>query len=538
MSNTNLKSTALMIMISVLISRILGFFRTALIPIKMGGLGDITDAYLAAFQIPDLMYGLIVGGAIAASLIPILSGFIEKKEEKRGWSVTSSFINIMMIVMLIISVLGIIFAPELMGIVAKGFKNQDPAKMILTIELTRKLMPIAFFMMLSGLCNGILNSYSRFAVAAFGPTFYNLACVLSILFLSNDDVSKNYGVDNVVTGIVICAFLYFLLQFVFTLKHLKDYKPHIIVNDKDFKVMMKLAIPSLLTSALMQINMIVSKSYTTLYSSGSLSALELANKTWQMPLGIIAQAIGVAVLPTLSGLFVKKKYKEYGERLNSSLGLVLFLGIPSAFAFAVFSSSIVQLIFNFNNSLTEENVQLTGAILTFYSVALIAQCVNTIMNRAYYSTKNSIIPFTGGSISIIINFILAYSITMYTNIGPKGVALAYSMATVINMIILTSNFKKRIPNYKISKNFPKFTKMVFSSIVMASIVYGLDNYIMKIIFNDKLIDISKINQLLWVGIVVVIGLSIYIALAYILKIDECTDIINGINKRLKKVINK
>jgi len=538
LNNTKLKNTAFMIMISVLISRILGFFRTALIPIKMGGLGDITDAYNAAFLIPDLMYGLIVGGAIAASLIPILSGFIEKKEEKRGWEVTSSFINLMMIVMFLISILSVIFAPQLMGIIAKGFKTQDPSKMELTIELTRKLLPIAFFMMLSGLCNGILNSYSYFAIAAFGPTFYNLACVLSILFLSNDNPALNYGVDNVVIGITVSAFLYFLLQLSFTLKHLKNYKPHIIINDKDFKIMMKLAIPSLLTSTLMQVNMIVSKSYTTLYSKGSLSALELANKTWQMPLGIIAQAIGVAVLPGLSALFVKKKYDEYGNRLNTSLGLVLFLGIPSAFAFAVFSESIVQLIFNFDNSLTRENIQLTGAILTFYSVALIAQSVNTIMNRAYYSTKNSTIPFTAGSVSIIINFILAYSITMYTNIGVKGVALAYSTATILNMIILTSNFKKRVPNYKISKNFPKYIKMIMASTVMAIVVYVLDKYVMLTVFNGEIINISKLNQLLWVMVVVIVGVIIYLILSYVFKIEECVDIVNNINKKLKKVFIK
>lgn len=533
MSKTNIKSTAFMIMISVLVSRILGFFRTALIPIKMGGLTDVTDAYNAAFQIPDLMYGLLVGGAIAASLIPVLSGFIEKGNEKRGWVVISSFVNLMMIVMLIVSVLGIIFAPQLMRLIAKGFISQAPEKMELTINLTRTLMPIAFFMMLSGLCNGILNSYSKFAIAAFGPTFYNLACVLSILFLSNSNANDNYGVQNVVIGIVICAFLYFLLQFIFTMKYLKNYKPHIVTNNEDFSLMMRLAIPSLLTSALMQINIIVSKAYTTRFDTGSLSALELANKTWQMPLGIIAQAIGVAVLPSLSGLYANKKQDEYGQRLSSSLRLVLFLGIPSAFAFAVFSNSIVQLIFNFNNSLTIKNVQLTGAILTFYSLALIAQSVNTIMNRAYYSTKNSIIPFVGGTISIAINFILAYSITMYTNIGPKGIALAYSVATLVNMFILTGSFKRRMPNYKISKNFPNIGKMLIASAIMAGVVYILDKYIMKNIFYGTMFEISKISQLVWVAGTVLIGILIYIGTTYIFKVEECTETINGIKRKLK-----
>ncbi len=532
MSKTNLKSTAFMIMVSVLISRILGFFRTALIPIKMGGLGDIADAYNAAFQIPDLMYGLIVGGAIAASLIPILSGFVEKGQEKRGWSVISTYINLMMIIMLVITVLGIVFAPQLMGVIAGGFKNQDPSKMELTIQLTRTLMPIAFFMMLSGLCNGILNSYNKFAVAEFGPIFYNLACVLSIMFLSNDQASLNYGVDKVVIGIVVCAILYFILQFSFTMKHLKNYKPQIVVNNEDFSMLMKLAIPSLLTSTMMQMNIIVSKSYMTHYDSGSLSALDLANKTWQMPLGIIAQAVGVAMLPKLSGLFSSGKYIEYEDRLNGALKLVLFLGIPSALAFSVFSKSIIQLIFNINHSLTVANVNLTSSILTFYAVALIAQCVNTILNRAYYSTKNSIIPFIGGTISIGINFILAYSLTMHSSFGPKGIALAYSIATVINMIILSLSFKKRIKGYKISKNFPNLFKMTFSAVIMAAIVWIFDSVLMIQLFGGTIFEISKMSQAIWVIIVMSIGIVVYSGITYLLKVEECHDLINSIKNKL------
>ena len=170
MSNkASFRSTATMIMLAVMLSRVLGFFRTALIPARMGGFSDVADAYNAAFQIPDLMYGLLVGGAIAASLIPMLTGYVEKGREKEGWKVVGTYINVMMIVMFFLVILGVVFAPQLMQLIAKGFKNSPPEKMELAVRLTRILMPISFFMMLSGFCNGIMNSYSRFAVAAFGP---------------------------------------------------------------------------------------------------------------------------------------------------------------------------------------------------------------------------------------------------------------------------------------------------------------------------------------------------------------------------------
>ncbi|MBN2558859.1 MAG: murein biosynthesis integral membrane protein MurJ, partial [Clostridia bacterium] len=289
------RSTATMIMVSVLISRLLGFLRTALIPARMGGFSSVADAYNAAFQIPDLMYGLLVGGAIAASLIPMLTGYVEKSNEKEGWKVVGTYINVMMLVMLAICILGVVFAPQFMGLIAEGFKDAPPEKMELAVRLTRILMPISFFMMLSGFCNGILNSYSRFAVAAFGPCAYNLATVLSIIFLSNSNVADNYGAEKVVLGIVICSFLYFILQLSFTIKHLRNYRPELHLNHPDFLRMVRLAVPTLFTSAFIQVNFIISKYYTTFYDEGSLSALEVAGKTWQMPLGIIAQAVGVAI---------------------------------------------------------------------------------------------------------------------------------------------------------------------------------------------------------------------------------------------------
>ena len=533
-NKASFRGTAVMIMFSVLLSRMLGFFRTALIPARMGGYSSVADAYNAAFQIPDLMYGLLVGGAIAASLIPMLTSYVEKKEEKEGWRVVGTYINVMMIIMLVICILGVVFAPQLMQLVARGFKNAPPEKMALAVRLTRILMPISFFMMLSGFCNGILNSYSKFVVAAFGPCVYNLATVLSILFLSNSDETTNYGAEKVVLGIVICAFFYFLLQFSFTIKHLKDYKPTLHMAHPEFHKMVRLAIPTLLTSAFIQINFIISKYYTTFFDEGSLSALEVAGKTWQMPLGIIAQAVGVAILPSLSALYAFKKYSELGEKLNSAIRFVLFLAIPSAVALAIISTPTIQLLFNWGN-LDKAGVSLTALMLTFYSLSIVTQSVNTIMNRAYYSTKNSVLPFIAGSIGIVINFILAYLVTRTTNLGAAGVAIAYSFATIFITLTLLLLFKKRIYEFKFINRPGFLVKTVVASIAMGVIVFVLDRHAMPFLLGGSIFEISKIMQAIWVISEVTAGLIGYAVVSYLFKIDEMRQIWNGIRGKLKQL---
>lgn len=533
---SSFRSTATMIMFSVMLSRVLGFFRTALIPARMGGFSDVADAYNAAFQIPDLMYGLLVGGAIAASLIPMLTGYVERGREKEGWKVVGTYINVMMIVMLVLVVLGVVFAPQLMQLIAKGFRNAPPAKMELAVSLTRILMPISFFMMLSGFCNGVMNSYSRFAVAAFGPCVYNLATVLSILLFSNSDASMNYGADKVVLGIVICSFLYFLLQFAFTVRHLKHYRPQLSMGHQDFRKMINLALPTLLTSAFIQINYIVSKYFASFFEEGSFSALEVAGKTWQMPLGIIAQAVGVAILPSLSALYAFKKFNELGDKLNSALRFVLFLAIPSAMGLAIISKPTIQLLFNWGE-LTEKGVILSATMLAFYSLSVVTQSINTIMNRAYYSTKNSVLPLIAGSIGIVANIGLALLITRGTDLGASGVALAYSAASIFVTIALLAMFNRRIEGFKFLSSPGFIVKTLISVIAMGGIVFIVDRYLMPGIFGCGIMGTGKLNQVIWVVLDVFSGLVVYAGVSYMLKIDEMRQITHGILGKLKSIVN-
>jgi len=535
-NKASFRSTATMIMLSVMLSRVLGFFRTALIPARMGGFSDVADAYNAAFQIPDLMYGLLVGGAIAASLIPMLTGYVEKGREKEGWKVVGTYINVMMIVMFFLVILGVIFAPQLMQLIAKGFRNSPPEKMELAVRLTRILMPISFFMMLSGFCNGIMNSYSRFAVAAFGPCVYNLATVISILLFSNSNAAENYGADKVVLGIVICSILYFLLQFAYTVRHLKYYRPQLETKHVDFRKMINLALPTLLTSAFIQINYIVSKYFASFFEKGSFSALEVAGKTWQMPLGIIAQAVGVAILPSLSALYAFKKFGELEDKLNSALRFVLFLAVPSAMGLAIISKPTIQLLFNWGE-LTETGVILAGSMLTFYSVSVVTQSVNTIMNRAYYSTKNSVLPLIAGSIGIVVNFGLAYLITRITDIGAAGVALAYSIASVFITVTLLLLFKKRLKGFRFISSPGFILKTIGSVIVMGFVVFISDRLAMPALFGKTIFEISKLNQVFWILLDISAGIIAYGLVAYTLKIDEMRQITQGVLGKLKSIVN-
>lgn len=215
--NKKLTSAALIVMSSIVVSRITGFLREMLVP-NLIGVNEEGDAYTIAFRITGLMYDMLVGGAVSAALIPILSGYIAKDDEETGWKVVGTFINVVIVAMVIACFLGIFFAPQLVSLIAVGFETD--AQKQLTIDLIRILFPSVAFLMMAGLCNGVLNSYNRFAAAAYGPSLYNIGSALSIIVFS----SSKWGVRGVAFGVMASSLIYFLFQLSFAVKNLKFYR--------------------------------------------------------------------------------------------------------------------------------------------------------------------------------------------------------------------------------------------------------------------------------------------------------------------------
>jgi len=328
-------SAAVIVMTSMVLSRITGFLRSTLIPNIM--LKTDSDALFAAFKTTDIMYNLLVGGSIAAALIPVLSGYIARNEEGEGWKVVGSFINTIFVIMLLISSLGIIFAPQVVSLTAPGYDKEVNQ---LTITLTRILFPSVSFIMMAGLTNGVLNSYQRFAAAAYGPTIYNLGSVVSILAL------YRYGVDKVALGIMLSALIYFLFQLSFAYRHIaKNYSFKIYYKHPGYNRIIKLAIPSLLASSVTQLNTVVSQSYTSNFKQGSVTALNNANDIWQLPYGIFAMGMGTALLPTFSEKLALGEEETFKKILNKGLKLVLFLTTPSGVGFIVLREPIKSAIY-------------------------------------------------------------------------------------------------------------------------------------------------------------------------------------------------
>jgi len=483
----------------------------------------VADSYIMAFKMTDLMYNLLVGGAIAAALIPVLTGYLERGEEEEGWKAVSTFINIVFLSMVFICTMGIIFAPQYVPLIAQGF---DEEGIRLTVRLTRILFPSVSFIMLAGLTNGVLNSYQRFAASSYGPVIYNIGSILSLFFLSK------YSVELVAFGVMCSAIVYFLFQLSFALKNLKYYKFKIYFKHPGFRRLFKLAIPSLLSSSITQVNVIISATFVTLFRSpGSVNAFNMADTTWQMPYGIFAQGIGIAILPTLSAKYAVGDLKDYKDILNKGLKSILLLSIPSALGLVVLSEPIIKTIFQWSSDFHPEYVTLASSILMFFSVALITQSIVATMSRAFYAVNDTKSPLYVGASTILLNLAISYLFYRYTSLGVAGMALAYSITSTVNAIILVAMLNKKIDGIYLKSFFVFLLKTLLASGLMGVSVLLLE-YVLD--FNTA----SKLLQVLYLIITISAGALVYFAAVCLLKVEEAVRIYETAILKVKNFIQK
>ncbi len=514
-----LTGAAGIIMIATFLSRITGFLRTLLITTNMLPKG-YSDEFLLAFTLPDLVYDLLAGGAIAAALIPILSAYIAKDKESVGWKAVSTFMNLTVIVMVILEVIFFIFTDNLLGILAGGYNEGVSGDKDLLIRLTRILLLSAPFMMMAGQFNGILNSYKRFAVASFGPVIYNLCTILSIA------VFGAKSAELTAWGVVFGAAIFFIVQLIGTLRHLTLYKPRLFLGSQAFKKLLALAVPSLLSSTIIEVNLIISRGYATYFDKGMVTLLNSANRTWQLPLGIFAQSIGIALLPTLSEHYASESYGEFKNVLYKGLKVVYLLSMPTSLIMMILNQDIMRVLFKWG-SFSEYEVFYGGLSLLGYSAALVFASMMALMTRAFYAIHDSKTPLVSGLFGILANYLFNSFFRDFTGIGIAGTALAYAIASFVNMMILFITFKRKTGVDVISENFSYLVK-----VVVAVIPTGLVTYALSLVVRP---DIgSKISQILALCVPLAAGIGIYWLTLIRLKIPEVSYIGKLVLSRLKR----
>jgi putative peptidoglycan lipid II flippase len=431
--NKQIAKAALVVMFAFVLSRVLGLAREMIVSSHFGTSGEL-DAYLAAFRIPDILFQIVAGGALASAFLPTFTQHLAQDDEAGAWRLASAIINLVILILSSLALLGAVFAPLLVRyIVAPGF---DPARQALTAELMRYMMISTVLFGVSGVVMAILNSYHHFLLPALAPVLYNSAIILGALFLS-----RQMGIRSLALGVVAGAVLHLSIQLPLLLRRGLAYAPVLDLHSPGVREVGRLMLPRTIGLAIVQLNFLINTILASRLGPGSLAALNYAWLLMLLPQGIFAQAIATAAFPTFSALAARQQHDEMRRTLTATLRAVLYLTIPASLGLFILRTPVTQLLFQrgrFDLSSTEA----VAWALQFYALGLFAHATVEIVTRAYYALHDTSTPVVIGVLAMAANIVL--SLILVRPMGYAGLALANSLATIAEMSALIVIMRRRL----------------------------------------------------------------------------------------------
>jgi len=511
----------ILVMIGLILSKSTGFLRDIFVAQEFTD-SLYRDSFTLSFTIPDFFFNLIIGGSIQAALTPSLSSAISAGEEKKGLRAVSTFISIFGVIMLVVCTLGVVFAKEIYFIYSLTASEANSEMVDLAASASRMLFPQIFFMMLAALCIGVLNAYKRFSSTAFGPTIYNVFVLLAIVLFAGN--SRNALVQTT-AGVMGAAFVYFLFQYFIGFDKLRMLRFNFAPKDPDFIILLKKAVPILISASIVQINILVLNSFATSFASqGQIYALRNASTIWQLPYGVFAVAIGNVMLPSLAALYSENKKKEASELLSSRLKSALFLTIPSAIILVILNVDVVKAIFQWGEAYTDSDAKRAGIYLIGYSIAVITHTVVFIMNQAFYAIGKTKIPLLSGCVGLVANPLLCF-LFIYLGLGPISLTFSYSLTSIVQLIILCVIYQK--DKSLAPRDILRFiVKSAICVIVMGVIVYLVNMLLPS--------SGGKIAQLGLLALKCIIAVIVYFACALAFRMKEAIFWIDRVKAKGKR----
>ncbi len=455
-------------MAAILGSRLLGLIRERVIAHQFGQ-GFNTDVYNGAFTIPDLLFFLIAGGALSGAFLPVFTDYISTKREKEAWRIFSVVASVMTLVVTGFIILGEIFTPQLVRITNPGFSD-IPGKVEHTVTLTRILLPAQLCFFLGGLMMGTQTARNFFWGQALGPMIYNLGIILGGIFLV-----RHYGVAGLCYGAVSGAVIGNLLLQWFLVRRMggRFVFASLRENFRHPGVMKVwgLMLPVILGLALPQVSTIIGKAFASILGNGPQSALMNANKLMQVPLGVFAQAIAIASLPTMSAQAARREFSALRHTVSFSLRSILFLTIPSSLVMFVLALPIVQLLLQ-SGKFSSIDAAMAAAALRYFAIGIFAWSAHSILTRGFYALQESRTPIVVGTVVTFIFIPLnLVSLRMTGKSDPAvaiaGLACVTSIAATIHMLSMLVLLRMRLRGLDGGRLLVSVSRITLASVVTA-----------------------------------------------------------------------
>lgn len=489
--------TAVLMAILTLGSKGIGFIRE-MIMAGFFGTSYIVDAYVMAQSIPEIIF-IGIFGAVAISFMPMFSNKIEKEGDKAGDIFTSQVIKILLVLSFFSALLGLFFSDQLTHIFAKGFTGK-------TEELTSMFLKISFSYVIFSSTAGIFEAYLQYK-KVFLPQIvigYTQSTIVIIAIIISAYTSYYY----LAFGLLFAYAVRLLLMWMLSRRLGFRYEKHTENIKAVLKDITALALPVFVGSSAYQINLFVDKYLASGLQEGSVSALSYANILNTMIMSVTVSILTTMIYPRLAQANAVNDSNRFSDLIQKGVNLTILIAFPFSLGAIIYSEQIVQIIFE-RGAFDLVATSLTGSAYLCYSVGMLFMALNSLLTRVYYSLHDMKTPVIFAFMSVIINTTI--SLTLIGTMHHNGLALATSIAAIVNSILLYIGLRKKHRNIKIIENWKKILIMVITSIVSLGISYIVFIFLSSTIWMPRLV---------YLGIAVLVAIIVYIILLWVYKMEE------------------
>lgn len=508
---SSILSAATVIMIAYGLSSLLGLVRNRLLAqLFFADHKSLLDAYFAAFVLPDTIFQLLILGALSAAFIPVFTEAL-RRDKKEAWHIANSAASGILLSFLVLSAGLFIFAVPASKILAPSF---SPELTQITAQLIRVMLAAQFFFALSSFMTGILQSHHLFILSALAPLFYNLGIIIGTIFLS-----PFIGIFGPAVGVVLGSFLHFSIQLPAVIK--LGFRPRLSTDWKNLYVkrMLRLMPARAFTLAIGQLERIIAVAISSSLAAGTITLFNFARQLYVLPITILGATIGQASFPSLAHAREEGKEK-FGETIAATMLQLLFFVLPAAALLLVLRVPAVRLAFG-SKEFPWEATLLTGKAVAIFSLSVPAQALSQLLTRSFYAAQNTKIPLISAIISTLPVIFLAPYFSIHLHLGILGIVTAIVISDFFNVIILTV-----VLNMLIVPGLIKRMALPALKITIASVATGIFLWIPLRLLDQFVFDTTRTLPLIGLSVsVLIIGLTVYLILAKLLKIDQLSAVL-------------
>ncbi len=514
-TNKSITKSAGIIGIATLLSRILGFVRDIVIA-RMFGVYIYAQAFVIAFKIPNLLRDFVGEGAVNSALVPVFTEYKVKHSQKEFWELANVVLNLLLVVLMAITLLGMLFSPIIVRLIAPGF-IASPEKLEATVKLTRMLFPYILLISLAAYSMGLLNSLKHFVVPAFAPCLLNISLIVFAMLFGE-------GIKGLALGVLVGGVLQLAIQI--PVLYRKGFRLRLFHSFKHpaAGLIGKLMIPRILSTSIYQLNNFVDSIFGSLawiVGEGGVAVLYFSYRLVLFPLGIFSNSLSQAILPAFSAQVLEADHTDLKHTLSWGLRATFFVMLPASAGFMVLAYPLVYTLFG-GGRFDLNSVHLTSNALFFYSIGLFAYGGTKILQSCFFAMKDTKTPTKVSALALVSNIVLNALFMFPLKTG--GLALATSLSGISSFVVLFFLLRKKLGGINESEIAASFLRILVASIGMGFVSWMLYSAL-------GIRECSIVSKIISLGVLIFLSVAAYFGFCIIFRVREMKELFNWLMRK-------